>query len=56
MFAKIYSHMGTETWFVDLGHMGPKCFSDHNLATTCQTFSNNPSFYSKFYDKHLTTF
>ena len=31
----------------------PKWFFRHNLATTCQIFTKNLSFYSKFYDKQL---
>ena len=28
-------------------------FWGHNLATTCQIFTNNLSFYSKFYNQHF---
>ena len=41
---------------IDLGQMGQKYFFIHKLLTTCHIFTNNPSFYSKFYDQQLTIF
>ena len=38
------------------GQMGPKLVFGHNLAIACQTFTNNPLFYSEFFDQYLTTF
>ena len=55
-FLKFQSDMGTGSCYEDLGEMGPKWFLGHNLATTCQIFPYNPSFYSEFHEKDWTFF